>query len=120
MTRTADDVAALTGWNADWAGLRVAVLGLGLTGFSVADTLAELGAELVVLANRADNETADLLEVIGVRLALTDLESELANFAPELVVVSPGFSMDIRYQPSGRVLSRERNPCTEPAVSQTS
>ena len=92
MTRTADDVAALTGWNADWAGLRVAVLGLGLTGFSVADTLAELGAELVVLANRADNETADLLEVIGVRLALTDLESELADFAPELVVVSPGFA----------------------------
>ncbi|MHC5796603.1 UDP-N-acetylmuramoyl-L-alanine--D-glutamate ligase [Lacisediminihabitans sp. FW035] len=92
MTRTADEVAALTGWNADWAGLRVAVLGLGLTGFSVADTLAELGAELVVLANRADDETADLLSVIGVRLALSDLEAELEAFAPELVVVSPGFS----------------------------
>ena len=92
MTRTADDVAALSGWNADWAGLRVAVLGLGLTGFSVADTLAELGAELVVLANRADDETADLLGVIGVRLALIDLDSELEAFAPELVVVSPGFA----------------------------
>jgi UDP-N-acetylmuramoylalanine--D-glutamate ligase len=92
MTRTADDVAALTGWNADWAGLRVAVLGLGLTGFSVADTLAELGAELVVLANRADDETADLLGVIGVRLVLDDLEAELDAFAPELVVVSPGFA----------------------------
>ena len=92
MTRTADDVQALSGWNADWAGLRVAVLGLGLTGFSVADTLAELGAELVVLANRADDETADLLGVIGVRLALIDLDSELEAFAPELVVVSPGFA----------------------------
>ena len=92
MTRTSDDVAGLTGWNADWAGLRVAVLGLGLTGFSVADTFAELGAELVVLADRADDETADLLDVIGVRLARDDLVSELAAFAPELVVVSPGFA----------------------------
>ena len=75
MTRTANDIAALTSWNADWAGVRVAVLGLGVTGFSVADTLAELGAELVVLANRADDETADLLEVIGVRLVLTNLAS---------------------------------------------
>jgi UDP-N-acetylmuramoylalanine--D-glutamate ligase len=92
MTRTADDVAGLSGWNADWAGLRVAVLGLGLTGFSVADTFAELGAELLVLAHRADDKTADLLDVIGVRLARDDLESELAAFAPELVVVSPGFA----------------------------
>jgi len=92
MGRTADDVAGLTGWNADWAGLRVAVLGLGVTGFSVADTLAELGAELVVLADQAGDETVDLLDVIGVRLARVDLESELAAFAPELVVVSPGFA----------------------------
>jgi len=92
MGRTADDVAGLTGWNADWAGLRVAVLGLGVTGFSVADTLAELGAELVVLADHAGDETVDLLDVIGVRLARVDLESELAAFAPELVVVSPGFA----------------------------
>jgi UDP-N-acetylmuramoylalanine--D-glutamate ligase len=92
MARTADDVSGLTGWNADWAGLRVAVLGLGMTGFSVADTLAELGAELVVLADRADGEIADLLEVIGVRLAVVDLETELETFAPELVVVSPGFA----------------------------
>ncbi len=92
MTRTADDVSGLTGWDADWAGLRVAVLGLGLTGFSVADTLAELDAELVVLADRADEETADLLDVIGVRLAQKDLEFELTDFAPELVVVSPGFA----------------------------
>ena len=29
----------LTSWRSDWAGLRVAVLGIGVTGFSVADTL---------------------------------------------------------------------------------
>jgi UDP-N-acetylmuramoylalanine--D-glutamate ligase len=90
--RGADEVSALSGWNADWAGLKVAVLGLGVTGFSVADTLAELGADLVVLANRADAETADLLDVIGVRLVREGLEAELAAFGPELVVVSPGFA----------------------------
>lgn len=90
--RGAEDVAGLSGWNADWAGLKVAVLGLGITGFSVADTLAELGADLVVLADSADEETADLLDVIGVRLVREELETELAAFGPELVVVSPGFA----------------------------
>jgi len=92
MTRTAADVAALSGWRAEWSGLRVAVLGLGVTGFSVADTLAELGAEPLVLAARADEDTARVLGVIGVRLVTEDLEAELAGFGPELVVVSPGFS----------------------------
>ncbi len=89
--RSADDVARLTSWHADWAGLRVAVLGLGVTGFSVADTMAELGAELLVLADRADERTADLLDVIGVRLVREHLEDELGSFGPELVIVSPGF-----------------------------
>ncbi len=90
--RTAEQIAGLTSWHADWRGLRVAVLGLGVTGFSVADTLAELGAEILVLANRADEETADLLGVIGVPLALVGLDEAFDAFAPELVVVSPGFA----------------------------
>lgn len=90
--RTAEQIAGLTGWHAEWSGLRVAVLGLGVTGFSVADTLAELGAEILVLANRADEETADLLGVIGVPLALQRLDEAFDAFAPELVVVSPGFA----------------------------
>jgi UDP-N-acetylmuramoylalanine--D-glutamate ligase len=94
--RSANDVAALSGWNADWAGLRVAVLGLGVTGFSVADTLAELRAVPLVLANRADERLADLLDVLGVRLVVDALDrgllaQNLAEFAPELVIVSPGF-----------------------------
>ena len=40
---SADRLATLTSWHADWKGLRVAVLGLSVTGFSVADTLTELG-----------------------------------------------------------------------------
>lgn len=90
--RTREDIDGLASWYADWAGLRVAVLGLGVTGFSVADTLGELGAELVVLASSADDKTARILEVLGIPLVLDDLEGELAKFAPELVIVSPGFS----------------------------
>ena len=47
---------ALTSWHADWRGLRVAVLGLGVTGFAVADTLAELGAEVLVVAPAVDDD----------------------------------------------------------------
>ncbi|PPG02193.1 MULTISPECIES: UDP-N-acetylmuramoyl-L-alanine--D-glutamate ligase [unclassified Rathayibacter] len=86
---------SLRSWHSDWRGLRVAVLGLGVTGFSVADTLTELGSEVLVLADRADEERERLLEVIGARLHRADrLDSapeELHAFAPELVVVSPGF-----------------------------
>jgi UDP-N-acetylmuramoylalanine--D-glutamate ligase len=94
--RSADDVAALTSWHAGWRGLRVAVLGLGITGFAVADTLAELGADATVFASGADQMRADLLTVIGVPLVLAELDESsvglLEQHAPELVVVSPGFS----------------------------
>jgi UDP-N-acetylmuramoylalanine--D-glutamate ligase len=91
MSRSAADVDALTSWRSEWSGLRVAVLGLGVTGFSVADTLAELGADVLVLASSPDPDRADLLAVIGVRLAGDELERNLADFGAELVVVSPGF-----------------------------
>ena len=34
----------LTSWNADWSGLRVAVLGLGVTGFAVATMAMSSGS----------------------------------------------------------------------------
>ncbi|WP_019179364.1 UDP-N-acetylmuramoyl-L-alanine--D-glutamate ligase [Microbacterium yannicii] len=92
---TSDRLAGLTSWNADWKGLRVAVLGLSVTGFAVADTLAELGADVLVVTERADEEYERLLPVIGARLWTGTLETvpdELADFAPEVVVASPGFS----------------------------
>ena len=46
----------LTSWHADWRGLRAVVLGLSVTGFSVADTLAELGADGLVATEGADAE----------------------------------------------------------------
>ncbi|WP_297950809.1 UDP-N-acetylmuramoyl-L-alanine--D-glutamate ligase [uncultured Microbacterium sp.] len=85
----------LTSWHADWKGLRVAVLGLSVTGFSVADTLAELGADVLVVTESADAEYARLLPVIGARLWAGPLDAvpdELVAFAPDVVVASPGFS----------------------------
>lgn len=86
---------ALTSWHADWAGLRVAVLGLSATGFSAADTLTELGAEVLVLGESASEEYRRLVPVIGARLHLGPLQTvpdELIEFDPEVVVASPGFS----------------------------
>lgn len=92
---TSDRLNALTSWNADWKGLRVAVLGLSVTGFSVADTLTELGAEVLVVTERADEEYERLLPVIGARLwtgVLDTVPQALVDFEPEVVVASPGFA----------------------------
>ncbi|KDA06330.1 UDP-N-acetylmuramoyl-L-alanyl-D-glutamate synthetase [Microbacterium sp. CH12i] len=92
---TAERLDTLTSWHADWRGLRVAVLGLSMTGFSAADTLAELGADVLVLSESASEEYARLIPVIGARLelgAFSDVPQTLRDFAPEVVVASPGFS----------------------------
>jgi UDP-N-acetylmuramoylalanine--D-glutamate ligase len=89
------DLSSLTSWHADWKGLRVAVLGLSVTGFSVADTLSELGAVVLVATERADAEYARLLPVLGVDLyegSLDAVPAALVDFAPEVVIASPGFA----------------------------
>ena len=91
------DFEALSTWHTDaWKGVRVAVFGLGKTGFSVADTLVELGSEVLVVTQQADADRARLLEVIGARLIVEEgLESapdELLDFDPQLVVANPGFA----------------------------
>lgn len=92
------DLDSLTSWHADWSGLRVVVLGLGVTGFSVADTLIELGADVLVVASSASAERTEMLSVIGGRLVLQEDDSilprEVENFEPELVIVSPGYRPD--------------------------
>ncbi|MGO2746036.1 UDP-N-acetylmuramoyl-L-alanine--D-glutamate ligase [Microbacterium sp.] len=85
----------LTSWHADWTGLRVAVLGLSVTGFAAADTLTELGADVLVLSEAASEEYARLVPVIGAKLVLGTLDDapdELVDFAPDVVIASPGFS----------------------------
>jgi len=98
VTDLDDRLVALNSWHADWRGLRVAVYGLGVTGFSVADTLAELGAEVLVVTAKADDERAMLLEVIGAELLeesdLSAPPARLTEFDPELVIASPGFHPD--------------------------
>lgn len=89
----------LTSWRADWAGLRVVVLGLGVTGFAAADTLAELGARVTVAARTPDAERARILPVIGVDLVeLTGddaIDSDaLLALGVDLAIVSPGFRPD--------------------------
>jgi UDP-N-acetylmuramoylalanine--D-glutamate ligase len=88
----------LQSWHDDWSGLRVLVLGLGVTGFAVADTLAELGCRVLVVADRADDDRARILSVIGVELDVVERGANLPDAAveldPELVIVSPGFRPD--------------------------
>jgi UDP-N-acetylmuramoylalanine--D-glutamate ligase len=95
MSADIERLDALRSWHADWRGLRVAVLGLSMTGFAAADTLAELGAEVLVVTESADPEYERLLPVIGASLhvgALDAVPDELEAFAPEVVVASPGFA----------------------------
>ncbi|WP_188699995.1 Mur ligase family protein [Microbacterium nanhaiense] len=86
---------SLDSWNADWAGLKVAVLGLGSAGFAAADTLAELGAQVLVVTEQAADEYARLLSVIGAQLIETDRDRvapTVDGFAPDVIVASPGFA----------------------------
>lgn len=98
MARAIVSTARLDGlnsWHADWKGLRVVVLGLSMTGFSVADTLAELGADVLVVSESADEEYARLLPVIGAELwtgSLDTVPDALIAHRPDLVVASPGFA----------------------------
>ena len=95
---TVRDLNLLSSWYADWHGLRVGVLGLGVTGFAAADTLVELGATVLVVTATAPAVQADLLSAIGAELLeqvqLETAPDRLVEFDPELVVVSPGFHPD--------------------------
>ncbi len=89
---------SLNSWHSDWRDLRVAVIGLGVTGFSVADTLAELGCETIVFAEKAEPEYLDILDVLGVKAIIgqdaSGVPAALVEFAPQLVVTSPGVKPD--------------------------
>jgi len=84
----------LTSWNSDWSELRVLVFGLGVSGFSAADTLHELGAKVLVIADKADEKLVEVLDVLGVESLIgVDEQNQLDSlnaFNPELVIISPG------------------------------
>ncbi len=80
-----------TSWHQTWD-FRVAVLGLGKSGFSVADTLTELGAEVTVFAAKVDEQLAELIDVIGAKLVRSDAPEGLDVEKFDFAVVSPGFA----------------------------
>ncbi|MUU70046.1 UDP-N-acetylmuramoyl-L-alanine--D-glutamate ligase [Pseudarthrobacter sp. GA104] len=92
----------LVSWDSDWAGLRVAVTGIGVSGFAAADTLIELGARVVVV-DAATSDTAkahaETLKIVGAADVLLgdDAVTRLPKIdgkLPELIVTSPGWRPD--------------------------
>lgn len=79
----------------EWAGVPVVVLGLGVSGFAAASTLAKVGASTTAVAERIDQDRAAALEAAGVRcIACADTGAAIAAIdavGPRIVVVSPGF-----------------------------
>ncbi|RII42961.1 UDP-N-acetylmuramoyl-L-alanine--D-glutamate ligase [Galactobacter valiniphilus] len=106
--RVSRDLSTLTRWESDWKGLRVVVAGLGLSGFAAADTLIELGAQVLVIdggdteKNRERAETLKIVGALDVRLGEehTAALPDVAGERPELVVVSPA------WRPSHPVLAQ--------------
>jgi len=95
------DLSTLFSWHSDWRGLRVGVIGLGVSGFSVADTLAELGADLLVVAEKAEADYLNILDVLGVRYlvgteatANGGVPQQLVDHKPQVIVTSPGVRPD--------------------------
>jgi UDP-N-acetylmuramoylalanine--D-glutamate ligase len=84
----------LTSWHSNWREIRAVVFGLGVSGFSVADTLAELGAKTLVVAEKAEADLLDILDVIGVPHLTGDaakgVPKAVIEFMPDVIVVSPG------------------------------
>jgi UDP-N-acetylmuramoylalanine--D-glutamate ligase len=88
------DLQLLTSWHSDWTELRAVVFGLGVSGFSAADTLAELGAKTLVVAEKADSELLDILDVIGVPHltgeAAKGVPEAVVDLKPHVIITSPG------------------------------
>ena len=78
-------------WHGNWAGLKAAVFGLGKSGFSVVDTLVELGVTVTVYAKDSDPALSELVDVLGAKLIASDFEEDFDEEV-DFVVVSPGFS----------------------------
>jgi UDP-N-acetylmuramoylalanine--D-glutamate ligase len=80
-----------------WEGVRVTVAGLGASGFAAADNLTVLGAQVTVLADAAtpaQEEQAELLEVMGARADIRPGATTALPDGCDLLVVSPGFRPD--------------------------
>lgn len=85
--------AGLTHRDADWSGLRVLVVGLGVSGFAAADALADRGAVVTAVSRDltpAVSERAKILEILDVDVRLGPEHMGDVPVGTELVVTSPG------------------------------
>lgn len=89
----------LTSREADWAGLRVLVAGLGVSGFAAADALLERGAHVLVVegaerdSTPAMSERARILEILDAELRFgPDHVTRMPSDPVDLVVTSPGWA----------------------------
>ena len=88
-----DRLSALTHRDAPWAGLRVLVTGLGVSGLAAADALLERGAHVLVVDGAEPSgvlaERAGILDILGAELALgPDAVSRMPSTPLDLVVTS--------------------------------
>ncbi len=75
---------------ADWSGLRVAVAGIGIAGFSCADALLQRGADVVVVDDKDGPEQRNKAEILRVLGATVRLGDGRTLPQADLLVVSPG------------------------------
>jgi UDP-N-acetylmuramoylalanine--D-glutamate ligase len=83
----------LTHRDADWSGIHVLVVGLGVSGFAAADALADRGAHVVAVSRdetEAIRERATILEILDVDVRLGPEHVVEPPAGTELVVTSPG------------------------------
>ncbi len=90
----------LLGRTDSWAGVRALVTGFGVSGAAAADTLQHLGADVVVVDERAPEagseaeERATILQTLGADLRLGAGASATLPDDRDLVVTSPGWRPD--------------------------
>ena len=78
----------------DWSGVRVTVAGIGASGFSAADVLAEYGAQVTVVDELDNDQTRDkagLLQVLGATVRLGPGAADKLDDDCDLVIASPGW-----------------------------
>lgn len=83
----------LTHRDADWAGLQIVVMGLGVSGFAAADALLERGAQVTVLSTDQSTpvqERAHILDILGAQVRYGDEHQQSVPEGTDLVVTSPG------------------------------
>ena len=96
------DPADLISWTSDWSGVRVTVVGLGEVGFSLVDTLAELGAVVTAVYSGPVGDRATIAGVLGVTLCEESSDDDIAarvlSIPADLVVLAPDWEPELEVE----------------------